>query len=146
MNFRVIKVFSPWHLTIIPFRLEWDCACLAPLQWVLQGNIFLAPTLLMESCCNLLLRVSYSYHSAQLLSHVWLFEIPWTVAYQAPFLHGFFKQENTGVYCHFPPPGNLPNPGMHQTCISCISRRIFFTTTTNWEAPPASPNMPTSSQ
>ena len=45
------------------------------------------------------------------LSHVRLFEIPWTVAYQAPPSMGFFRQEYwSGL--PLPSPGNLPNPGI----------------------------------
>ena len=37
---------------------------------------------------------------AQLLSHVWLFATPWTVAYQAPLVHGIF-QVRMLVLSHF---------------------------------------------
>ena len=44
----------------------------------------------------------------QLISCVWLFEIPWTVAHQAPLSMGFSRQEYwSGLPC--PPPGDLPN-------------------------------------
>ena len=47
----------------------------------------------------------------KLLSRVRLFEIPWTVAYQAPLSMGFSRQEYwSGV--PFPSPGDLPNPGI----------------------------------
>ena len=47
----------------------------------------------------------------KLLSRVWLFVTPWTVAYQAPPSMGFSRQEYwSGV--PFPSPGDLPNPGM----------------------------------
>ena len=48
---------------------------------------------------------------ACVLSHVRLFETPWTVDHQAPLSMGVFRQE----YCSglpFPPPGNLPDPGI----------------------------------
>ena len=45
------------------------------------------------------------------LSHVRLFETPWTVAYQAPPSMGFSRQEYwSGL--PFPSPGDLPDPGM----------------------------------
>ena len=45
------------------------------------------------------------------LSHVQLFETPWTVARQAPLSLGFSRQEYwRGSPC--PLPGNLPNPGI----------------------------------
>ena len=44
-------------------------------------------------------------------SHVWLFVTPWTAAAQAPLSIGFSRQEYwTGL--PFPPPGDLPNPGI----------------------------------
>ena len=45
------------------------------------------------------------------LSHVRLFETPWTVAHQAPPSMGFSRQEYwSGL--PFPSPGDLPNPGI----------------------------------
>ena len=45
------------------------------------------------------------------LSRVQLFATPWTVAYQAPRSMGFSRQEYwSGL--PFPPPGDLPNPGI----------------------------------
>ena len=47
----------------------------------------------------------------QLLSRVWLFVTPWTVAHQAPLFMGFSRQEYwRGLPC--PPLRDLPNPGM----------------------------------
>ena len=46
----------------------------------------------------------------KLLSHVRLFAIPWTVAYQAPLSMEFSRQAYwSGL--PFPSPGDLPNPG-----------------------------------
>ena len=45
------------------------------------------------------------------LSHIQLFETPWTVACQASLSMGFPKQEHwSGL--PFSPPGNFPNPGI----------------------------------
>ena len=45
------------------------------------------------------------------LSRVWLFETPWTIAYQAPPSMGFSKQEYwSGL--PLPSPGDLPHPGI----------------------------------
>ena len=45
------------------------------------------------------------------LSHVQLFETPWTVAHQAPPSMGFSRQEYwSGL--SFPSPGDLSNPGI----------------------------------
>ena len=45
------------------------------------------------------------------LSHVRLFETPWTVAHQTPPSMEFSRQESwSGL--PFPSPGGLPNPGI----------------------------------
>ena len=46
-----------------------------------------------------------------LLTSVWLFATPWTVAWQAPLSMGFSRQENTGVGCHFLLQGIFPTQG-----------------------------------
>ena len=48
---------------------------------------------------------------AQSLSCVWVFAAPWAVDRQAPMSTGFSRQEYWGGLS-FPPPGDLPNPGM----------------------------------
>ena len=53
----------------------------------------------------------YSQVHTQLLSHVWHVAVPWTVACQAPLSLGFARQEYwSGL--PFPPPGDLPDPGI----------------------------------
>ena len=47
----------------------------------------------------------------KLLSHVRLFVIPWTVIHQASLSMGFSRQEHWSRL-PFPPPGDLPNPGI----------------------------------
>ena len=46
-----------------------------------------------------------------LVSHVRLILTPWTLARQAPLSMEFSRQEYWSVL-PFPPPGNLPNPGI----------------------------------
>ena len=46
--------------------------------------------------------------------------------------------KNTGVGCHFPPPGDLPHPGVEP--VSLVSPALggrlgSFTTNTSWETP-----------
>ena len=53
-------------------------------------------------------------------SHVWLFETPWTVACQAPLSMGFSRQEYWSSL-PFPPPGDLPDPGIKHTSTHCPS-------------------------
>ena len=64
----------------------------------------------------------------QSLSHVRLFVTVWTVAHQAPLTLGFPRQEYwSGL--PFPPPGDLPDPGIKPaflTSISCIDRQNLY--------------------
>ena len=64
----------------------------------------------------------------QSLSCAQLFVTPWTAACQAPLFVEFSRQEYwSGL--PFPPPGDLPDPGIRprdQTHVSCIAG-IFFT-------------------
>ena len=52
-----------------------------------------------------------SVRDRYVLSRVQLFGTPWTVACQAPLSIGFFRQEYWNEM-PFPPPGDLPNPGI----------------------------------
>ena len=64
-------------------------------------------------------------HKSSSLSHIWLFVTPWTVAHQASLSMGFSRQEYwSGL--PFPPPGDLPNPGIEPT--SPALEGWFFTT------------------
>ena len=46
------------------------------------------------------------------------------IAHQAPLSMGFSRQEYwSGL--PFPPPGDLPDPGV-KTCVSCIRRQILY--------------------
>ena len=57
---------------------------------------------------------------------------PWTIACQAPLSIGFSKQEyRNGL--SFPPPGDLPNPGIKPTSsVFPALARGFFTTAPLW--------------
>ena len=73
------------------------------------------------------------YHAClltQLLSHVWLFATPWTVAHQASLSIGFFLQWG----CHFFLQGNLPDSGIKP--VSHALAGGFFTT-----EPPGKPQL-----
>ena len=73
---------------------------------------------------------------AQLLTCVQLFVTPWTAAHQAPLSMGFSRLEyRSGL--PFPPPGDLPSPGIElespePPALACR----FFTTEPRaaWEA------------
>ena len=64
---------------------------------------------------------------ACMLSHVWLFAAPRTVARQPPLLMGFSRQEYwSGL--PFPAPGIFPTQGSNpHLLISCIAHRFFTT-------------------
>ena len=71
-----------------------------------------------------------------ILSHVQLSVTPWTVACQAPLPMGFSRQEYwSGLL--FPPPGDLPDPGIKPTSpASPALAGGFFTT-----EPPGYPHL-----
>ena len=71
--------------------------------------------------------------SACVLRHVQPFATPWTVAHQAPASIGFSRQEYwSGV--PFPPPGDLPNPGIElESLTSPALASGFFTAATPGE-------------
>ena len=60
------------------------------------------------------------------LSHVRLFETPWTVAHQAPLSVGFPRQESWSAL-PFPPPGDLPHPIETASVVSAALAYGFFT-------------------
>ena len=66
-----------------------------------------------------------------MLSHfrsVLLCATPWTVAHQAPLSMGFSRQEYWGAL-PFPPPGDLPYPGIKpSSLLSPVLAGRFFTT------------------
>ena len=66
------------------------------------------------------------------LSHVQLSATPWTVACQAPLSMEFPRQEYwSGL--PFPPPRDLPNPGIKPASLALAGG--FFATSATWEAP-----------
>ena len=60
-----------------------------------------------------------------MLSHVRLFATPWTVAHQAPLSMEFFRKEYWNGLS-FPPPGDLPDPGIKPASLTQAGG--FFTT------------------
>ena len=59
---------------------------------------------------NTITEIKIHWRWRKLLSHVWLFAIPWTIACQALLSMKFPRQEYwSGLL--FPLPGDLPNPG-----------------------------------
>ena len=67
-----------------------------------------------------------------MLSCVWLFAIPWTVAHQAPLFMEFSRQEYwSGL--PFSPPEDLPDPGIEPASPALAGG--FCTASATWEAP-----------
>ena len=68
------------------------------------------------------------------LSCVQFFETAWTVAHKSPVSIGFFRQEYwSGLL--WPPPGDLPDPGIEPVSpMSLEWAGRFVTTSTIWEA------------
>ena len=67
--------------------------------------------------------------------HVQLFATPWIVVHLAPLSMGYPRQEHWNRL-PFPSPGNLPDPRIEFTsisCVSCICRKILHHCAT-WEA------------
>ena len=68
------------------------------------------------------------YLSAQSLRHAQVFEILWTMAFQVPLSTGFSRQEYwSGL--PYPPPGNLPNPGIKPVSLMSLVLAGGFLTT-----------------
>ena len=53
----------------------------------------------------------YILHALSHFSRVWFFVTPWTLADQAPLFMGFSRQKYWSAL-PFPPPGDLPHPGI----------------------------------
>ena len=79
--------------------------------------------------------LSFWTFSVYVLSHVRLFATPWTVACQVPLSMGFPRQEYWSTL-PFPPPRDLPNPGIETVPLGspALAGRLF-TTSATWEVP-----------
>ena len=75
---------------------------------------------------------SYQQPGAKSLQRVRLFATLWTVARQAPLSTGLPRQEYwSGL--PYPPPGDLPDPGIKPTSLTSPALAGgFFTTSTSW--------------
>ena len=83
------------------------------------------------------LKLNNNFHCACVLyhfSHVLLFVTLWALACQAPLSMKFSRQEYWGRL-PFPPPGDLPDPGIKPSSLMTASLAGgFFTTNATWEA------------
>ena len=67
-------------------------------------------------------------------SRVQLFATPWTVAHQAPLSMGISRQEQRSELA-WPPPGDLPNPGIKTASLTSPAFAAgLFTTSATWAA------------
>ena len=72
---------------------------------------------------------------AQSFSCVWVFAVLWAVARQAPLSVGFSRQEYwSGL--PFPPPQDLPDPGIEPISPALAGGFFFFCNCATWEAHP----------
>ena len=95
-------------------------AMLPPKLWEDPSCLFLASSQLLV---------------APLLSHIWLFEVPRTVACQSSLFIEFSQQE-CWAGLPFPPPGDLPHSGIKpMSLVSLALAGGLFTTKVTWEAP-----------
>ena len=104
---------------------NWD------LVWVLPLNTCLVLDKLLSFAClfSKALREGWLPYlisvKRYLLSHVWLFVIPWTVACQAPLSIEFSKQEYwSGLPC--PSPGDLPDGGTGPSIYLLHFRQVLY--------------------
>ena len=68
-----------------------------------------------------------------MLSRVRLFATPRTVAHQAPLSMGFSRQEYLNGFL-FPPPGDLPDPGIKPGSLASVALGgRFFTSNAAWK-------------
>ena len=90
---------------------------------------------------------THSFHSTRAnvpsrFSCVRLFETPWTVAHQAPLSMGFSREEYPSGL-PFPPPGDLPDPGIKPTSPTAPSLQADPSRLSHQESPtfPSSPSL-----
>ena len=66
-------------------------------------------------------------------SHVWLFATLWTVAHQDPLSMEFSRQEYLSGL-PYPPPGNLPNPGIRPVSAAVSALQVDSLLQSHWES------------
>ena len=68
------------------------------------------------------------------MCHIQFFATPWTEAHRAPLSVGFSRQEYWNGML-FPPPGDLPDPGIEPMSLtSSALAGGSFSTSATWEA------------
>ena len=99
---------SAWKLALYVFIYGWME------QWIderEEGRMGLFEWPFCPNAWNSAWHIVGAMWNCSLLSHVWLFATPWTVAWQAPLSMEFSKQEYwSGLL--FSSPRDFPNPGI----------------------------------
>ena len=119
-----IAHFSKAFSSLYSFQGPWyEASSLA------GGGLFEEKTWTNPSHCPVL-----PLFSVRVLSCVWLFVTPRTVAPQAP-LSLWFPRQQCWNGLPFPSPGDIPDPGREATSLKSDASAVrFFTTTATWEA------------
>ena len=113
LNFSSLLAFSDntlfWFPCLSAFSSHANLFSVYPLNDDLLSGSFL-------SCCLL-----------SCFSCVWLFVTPWTAAHQVPLSMRFSRQEYWSVL-PYPPPGDLPNPGVEPLSLTspALAVKFFF--------------------
>ena len=124
---------KPWGMIKkrkkVPFRL----AASVPLP-PFYTPLLAVLVLLLQRITNKYLSSPHVCVCAQLLSWVQLFATPPTVTHQVPLSLKFFREKYLSKLI-FPPPGDLPNPGIKSaSLVSSALAGGFFTTSTTYGA------------
>ena len=132
---------TPWTVArqaSLSITSSWSLLKLISIESVMPSNhlILCRPLLLLPSIFPSIRVFSKEsvlhIRHAKSLNHVRLFETLWTVARQAPLSMRLSTQEYwSGL--PFPPPGDLPNPGIKLVSLTspALAGR-FYTTSTTW--------------
>ena len=83
--------------------------------------------------CIKITDVGVSFWHVCVLSCVGLFAAPWTIAHQIPLSMEFSRQEGYWSGLPFPPPGDLPNPGIEPASLTSPALAGGFFTTASPE-------------
>ena len=105
----------------------WDAVFLRDFHWILvlpvQGS-FKFFTIKFDDNCRYFLRFLCVCACMCVLSHIWLFATPWTVAHKAPLSMEFSRQEYWSGFL-FLTPAVFPYPGI-KSMSSALAGRIFI--------------------
>ena len=137
LHFRILQNFKYINAFNIPVRIYrrrnyWKAKWLVqPIRMDFKAGILESGKQILKNPLKIMLRINPPTRSVctafllalrtkvkvkvKSLSHVRLFETPWTVAHQAPLSMEFPRQEYWGGL-PFPPPEDLPDPGIESTC------------------------------